>query len=105
MVNLNYLYNPIARKAQFEKNCFADKKLGFSVIENGAILPHKQGIPGREFWGGAGIVDSKGKYISNSYIHAGWGISYTPPRTNAIQFGNRHLFGNVLPCLGTCLNR
>lgn len=72
-------------KTKLKKNHFVNKKLSFSIIENGMILPHKRGIPGHEFWGGAGIVNSKGEYISNSFIHAGWGTLYTPP-LESIQY-------------------
>ncbi len=78
MVNIDYLYNPDAAKAHFSKNCFVKKELGFQVIENGMIIPHKQGISGYEFWGGGGIVDGKGQHLSNSFVHQGWGTSYVP---------------------------
>ena len=44
MLNLDYLYNPNsnAAKRARTKNFLVDKKLGFSVIENGTILPKKQ---------------------------------------------------------------
>lgn len=78
MVNSEYLYKPDIVKERFTKNYFVKKDLGFQVIKNGMIIPHKQGLSGYEFWGGGGIVDGKGKYLSNSFVHQGWGTSYTP---------------------------
>ena len=109
MTNLDYLYNPEAAKAHFTKNYFVDKKLGFSVIENGIILPHKK-IPNaqttaRKFWGAGGIVDKNGTYFKRSFVNNGDGKYYTPPRINSIQLGNRCLSWNVLSRLGTCHHR
>ncbi len=90
MVNLDYLYNPAAAKPHFDKNYFVDKKLGFQVIEQGTILPHKK-IPGaverkRKILGAGGITDSKGNFIKSSHVVNGVGESYTPPRINSTQF-------------------
>ena len=84
MVNLDYLYNPEAAKPLFDKNYFVDKKLGFQVIENGTILPHKSvTLPdGRWNFGHGGIADSDGKFIESSSLHNGVGGVYTPPRIN-----------------------
>ena len=65
MTNLDYLYNPAAAKNAFARDFFLDKKLGFSVIENGVILPHKDaGLVGAF----GGIVDGNGKYVMSSFI-------------------------------------
>ena len=80
MVNLDYLYNPDRAKPFFDKNYFLDKKLGFQVIENGTILPHKKvSIPGKWHFGLGGIVDSQSNYIKDSSLHHGIGGAYTPP--------------------------
>ena len=55
MVNLDYLYNPAAAKKYFDKNYFIDKKLGFSVIENGMILPYKKTVDNKLTTNGLGI--------------------------------------------------
>ncbi|MBR3745497.1 MAG: hypothetical protein IKN27_00880 [Selenomonadaceae bacterium] len=84
MVNLDYLYNPDAAKKVFGKNYFVDKKLGFRVIENGMILPHKFQTPGQlpknKSFGG--IVDDKGQFIGQSYVFDGKNFdgSYPPPK-------------------------
>ena len=79
MTNLNYLYNPDAVKDKFDKNHFVDKKLSFSVIERGTVLPHKwTAPPGQWSFGAGGIVDSQGEFINNSFIHYGKGGVYTP---------------------------
>lgn len=79
MVNLDYLYNPDAAKNFFNQNYFLDKKLGFQVIEQGTILPHKSVvIPNVWHFGLGGIVDSNGKYIKSSSLHQGVGKPYTP---------------------------
>jgi len=81
MVNLNYLCNPDAVKDIFTKNYFVDQKLGFSIIENGTVLPHKK-ISAKEvirrIWGAGGIVNSKGKFIKRSAVRQGLGEAYTP---------------------------
>ena len=81
MVNIDYLYNPDAAKPLFEKNYFVDKKLGYQVIEHGTILPYNStNDEGKITWTGfGGIVDAKGKYLSESYVHVGLGGAYTPP--------------------------
>lgn len=81
MINLDYLYNPAAAKKAFERNYFVDKKLGFSVIENGTILPHKR-LPTakelkRRIWGAGGIADSKGEFVKSSSVVDGTGEIYT----------------------------
>ena len=78
MTNLDYLYNPEAAKDAFSESYFIDKKLGFQVIENGMILPHKSvNIPGH--FGLGGIADSDGNFIESSSLHYGTGGTYTPP--------------------------
>ena len=81
MVNLDYLYNPAAAKKNFGKKHFADKKLGFRVIENGMILPYKKTIDGKTDktgWGFGGIVDSEGEFIKSSHVFSGAGKYYKP---------------------------
>lgn len=88
MTNFNYLYNPNAAKNIFSKKRFVDKQLGFSVIENGTILPYKKKVNGKttkDGWGFGGIVDSNGEYIKNSFVHYGVGESYSPPATAIIR--------------------
>lgn len=85
MVNLEYLYNPDAAKGVFSKNYFSDKKLGFSIIENGTILPYKRKIDGKttpNSWGYGGIVDKEGTFIKSSHVNSEAGSFYTPPRIN-----------------------
>ena len=83
MTNLDYLYNPDAVKDKFDRNYFVDKKLGFSVIERGTVLPHKVN-PGKFNWGKGGIVDSKNNYIKDSFVNNAAGAAYTP--TEEIQY-------------------
>ena len=79
MVNIDYLYNPDAVKPIFAKDYFIDNKLGFSVIENGIILPHKDIIvDGKWTWGKGGIVDANGEYIKSSHVRESFGGGYTP---------------------------
>ena len=82
MVNLDYLYNPAAAKNIFGKKRFVDKPLGFSVIENGTILPYKKTIDGKTDktgWGFGGIVAGNGEYIDSSFVLSEGDKSYTPP--------------------------
>ena len=80
MVNFDYLYNPAAAREALNKNYFLDKKLGFQIIENGMILPHKSvNIPGKWHFGQGGIVDKDGSYQKNSSVHYN-GEVYTPPK-------------------------
>lgn len=93
MVNLDYLYNPDAAKPYFDKNFFVDKKLGFQVIENGMILPHKDTlVNGIWTWGKGGIVDGKGEYIKRSHVVSGCGSIYTPPPQNQLNTAPKRLF-------------
>ena len=99
MVNLDYLYNPAAAKEIFAKNFFVDRKSGFSVIENGTVLPHKSDIPGQGIWGGGGIVDGNGEYISNSFVHYGWGTAYTPhPMQFNVVLKLLFIWDSFFPC-------
>ena len=68
MVNLDYLYNPDAAKNAFSRNFFIDKKLSFSVIENGLILPHRDTSPGGLIGALGGIVDGNGDYVNSSFV-------------------------------------
>ena len=81
MVNLDYLYDPNAAKKSFVENYLSDKKLGFSVIERGTVLPHKKTIDGksnRGQWGFGGIVDDNGKFIKSSHVYSSAGAAYVP---------------------------
>ena len=105
MVNLDYLYNPDAAKPKFDKNYFLDKKLGFQVIENGMILPHKDmRTPGKWHFGLVGIVDSENKYVNSSSVHYGVGGAYTPP-PESIQYRAETVIYLFLlyPVWGHCL--
>ena len=77
MTNLDYLYKPNAAKKVVGKHYFLDKKLGFQIIENGMILPHKK-VSGTWF-GLGGIVDNNNKYIPSSSSWYMWDKSYLPP--------------------------
>ena len=84
MTNLDYLCNPDAAKEQIEENYFVDKKLGFSVIENGTILPHKEvqivkGWSWKNQFGG--IVDGNGEYVKGSHVASSIHGAYEPPLT------------------------
>ena len=81
MTNLDYLYNPDAAKNSFNKNYFVDKKLGFTVIEHGTILPHRNTIKGqpKRYPGFGGIIDGNGEFVVSSLIRYGEGSYYTPP--------------------------
>ena len=84
MINLDHLYNKDAVADFFGKNYFVDKKLHFQIIERGTLLPHKEVfVNGRWTWGFGGIVDRKGEFIKNSFVHYGVGGAYTP--TEEIQ--------------------
>ena len=84
MINLDHLYNKDAAADFFGKNHFVDKKLHFQIIERGTLLPHKEVfVNGRWTWGFGGIVDRKGEFIKNSFVHYGVGGAYTP--TEEIQ--------------------
>ena len=102
MVNLDYLYSPAAVKPFFDKNYFADKKLGFQVIEKGTILPHKP-LTG-SWWGGGGILDSNGNFIRGTWVKSELNGNYPPFRINFPQFSNGHLLWSILSRLGTFPN-
>lgn len=92
MINLDYLYNPEIAKSHFDKNYFVDKKLGFSVIENGTILPHKDVyVDGKWTWGKGGIIDSNGKFIKDSHVLYGIDKHYTPPPRNRFNIARKPL--------------
>lgn len=80
MVNLDYLYNLDVAKRFANKSYFLDKKLGFQVIENGTILPHKwTAPPGKWSWGAGGIVDNEGNFVEGTHVHGGIIGSYPSP--------------------------
>ncbi|MBR4153250.1 MAG: DUF563 domain-containing protein [Selenomonadaceae bacterium] len=105
MVNLDYLYNPDAARPNFDKNYFLDKKLGFQVIENGMILPHKDlRTPSKWNFGLVGIVDNVGKYIDSSSVHYGVGGAYTPPPESILYRAETVIYLFLLyPIWGHCL--
>ena len=106
MVNLDYLYNPTAVKKIFNENYFVDKKLGFQVIEDGMILPHKKTkIKGQWSWGAGGcIVDSAGKFIPTTSAKTEVGKSYTPSQESIMHVNETviylgfffHVWGHAL---------
>lgn len=88
MLNLDYLYNPNsnAAKRARTKNFLVDKKLGFSVIENGTILPQKTTPLGGLKGALGGIVNSKGKYIGKSFVKDSFKVSRAyVPSSESIQ--------------------
>ena len=79
MTNIDGLYNKEISKNLFGKDHFADKKLNFKIIEHGTILPHKHMyINGQWTWGFGGIVDRRGQFVTESFVHEGDGAAYTP---------------------------
>lgn len=68
MTNFNCLYNPAAAKNNFARDFFLDKELGFSVIEDGLILPHKDAPPRGLLGALGGIVDATGTYVKSSFV-------------------------------------
>ena len=85
MTNLDYLYSPKG-DARFNKKFFSDKKLGFQTIEHGIILPHKDcRVNGVWTWGAGGIIDSAGKFITNSFVRDGVGKAYNPPKDSIVD--------------------
>ena len=80
MINLDYLYDPVAAKPIFDKNYFVDKKLSFQVIENGTILPYKDNGRGALIGALGGITDGDGNFIGSSHvIDFRKDGKYTPP--------------------------
>ena len=80
MVNLDYLYNSAAAKNAFARDFFLDKELGFSVIENGTILPHRDTPPHGLLGALGGIVDINGDYVMSSFVkRSKIDRSYIPP--------------------------
>ena len=79
MTNIDYLYNRDAVKDTFDKNNFVDRKLHFRIIERGTVLPHKHMyVNGQWTWGFGGIVDRRGEFLKESFVHYGAGAAYTP---------------------------
>ena len=79
MVNFNYLYNHEGNE-RFNKNYFVDKKLSFSVIENGILLPYREILNDKKkILGAGGIVDNNGEFIKSSSLRYGKGTGYYPP--------------------------
>ena len=105
MVNTDYLYNPDGLKDVLNKNYFLDIKLGFQVIENGMILPHKDmRVPGKWNFGLVGIVDSKGEFIRSTSVHYGTGGAYNPPPESIQHRAETAVFLFMLyPTWGHCI--
>ena len=80
MTNIDRLYNKNAAKRFFGKDFFLDKKLGFQVIEQGTILPHKKwGMTERTNWiGFGGIEDNRGNLVKESFPLYGTLDPYKP---------------------------
>lgn len=103
MVNFDYLYNPKAAKPHLEKNYFIDKKLGFQVIEQGTILPHKGGAG---ILGLGGIVDREKKFVPSTYTIELFDGAYTPPpRINSTQLRDRNISWHDVQYLGAYYHR
>lgn len=83
MTNLDYLYSPDVARELFNKNYFLDKKLGFTIIKHGTILPHRNTIKGqpKRYPGFGGIIDGNGEFVMSSLIRYGEGSYYTPPES------------------------
>lgn len=82
MINLDYLYNKDAAVSFFNRDCFVDKELGFSVIKRGTILPYRSKFRthrGKDGWGFGGIVDSDNNFVRSSFVFGGAGEAYTLP--------------------------
>ena len=104
MTNLNHLYNKEVAETFFDVNYFVDKKLGFQVIENGVILPHKDVfVNGTWTWGSGGIVDNNGTFVKGSSAKSDVGKAYVPQQP--IQYRNEtvvylglfyHVWGHVI---------
>ena len=80
MNNTDYLYNQNEVEV-LKENLLDNKKLGFRVIEHGMILPNTRMYDdkSKKWIAGGGIVDSNGKYVEGTHIHARMGGAYTPP--------------------------
>ena len=75
MNDLNYLYDGASDyySKYFAEPCFSEKKLGFAILKNATLLPHR--ILENGMWGG-GVVDQDGNYIQNSAVHNCSGAGY-----------------------------
>ncbi|MBR2774476.1 MAG: hypothetical protein IKD73_05730 [Selenomonadaceae bacterium] len=87
MNNTDYLYNQNEVEV-LKENLLDNKKLGFRVIEHGMILPNTRMYDdkSKKWIAGGGIVDSNGKYVEGTHIHARMGGAYTPPRISSTSF-------------------
>ena len=75
MINYDGLYKKDYYGDKLFENHFSAKKLRFKIFENATILPHKP-VAGTVGFGG--IVDSKGNFIEESFVHHGIKEVYTP---------------------------
>ncbi len=82
------------------QNHFADKNLNFKIVENGIILPHKD-LPDTVGFGG--IVDSRGKFVEESFVHTGVEGAYTPSEEIVDSPASVIYFGMLLPIWGHCI--
>lgn len=78
LVSYDGLYNKNFFGDKLNKNHFSDKKLSFTVIENGIITPFNYFIVDNKKVGFGGIIDAEGKFISRSFIHEGVGDAIPP---------------------------
>ncbi len=79
MTNLNGLCNPAAAQNIFDKNHFAAKKLGYKVIERGAIVPFVPVVEnGKRILEFGGLIDGNYRFVQSSVGKFGAGDFYTP---------------------------
>ena len=79
MTNFDYLCDKDAAQKIFDKNHFSDKKLGFKVIERGAIVPFVPVVEdGKRILEFGGLIDGNNRFIQSSVGKFGAGDVYTP---------------------------
>ena len=76
MVNYDGLYNKEYYGDKLIENRLSERKLNFTVVENGTILPFRYiNINGR-FMAMGGVLDAFGNFIENTSVHEGIGGAY-----------------------------
>ena len=101
MVNYDGLYNKDFFGDKLKpKNHFVERKIHFKIIEDATILPHKN-LP--DSVGLGGIVDSKGNFIEESFIHPGTNEIYTPYEKVEVASEPVIYFGMLVNIWGHCL--
>ena len=100
MINVDYLYNPDAKKSLLDKDYSSDKKLGFQVIEHGNIFPHKMFPCEGWKYGGGGVFDDQGNFVKDSYENYKAGESYPRPTKEEIYHSNETVI--YLDVFGSC---